>query len=79
MYDDDAADEELRVAVTAVVDTGTIAWLLLDANETEVEDDDKEAEATAEAHRDVELRAAAEGTKVATERVKVAEEEAVRR
>jgi hypothetical protein len=34
----------------AVVATGTTAWLLVDGDETEVEDDDKEA--ASEAQRD---------------------------
>jgi hypothetical protein len=51
MYDDDAEDKELRIAATAMVATGTTAWLLVDGDETEVEDDDddEEAEATVEA------------------------------
>jgi hypothetical protein len=51
MYGDDVADEESRVAATAVVAAGTMAWLLLDGDETEVEeeDDDEKAEAAAEA------------------------------
>jgi hypothetical protein len=48
MYVDDAADEEPRVAATAVVATGTTAWLLVDDDETEVEADDKDEEAKAE-------------------------------
>jgi hypothetical protein len=48
MYGDDAADEALRVTVTAVVATGTKAWLLLDGDETEVEDDNVEAAVEAE-------------------------------
>jgi biotin carboxyl carrier protein len=78
MYGDDAADEELRVAATAMVATKTTTWLLLDGDEMEVEDDDdeEEAEAAAEAQRDVELRAAAERAKEAAEaeRVKAAAE-----
>jgi hypothetical protein len=59
MYIDDAADEQSRVAATAVVAVGTTAWLLVDGDETEVEDDDdeEEAEAAAEAERDAQLRA----------------------
>jgi hypothetical protein len=48
MYVDDAADEEPRVAATAVVATGMTVWLLVDDNETEVEADDKDEEAEAE-------------------------------
>jgi hypothetical protein len=48
MYGDDAANEALRVAVMAVVATGTKAWLLLDGDEREVEDDDMEAAVEAE-------------------------------
>jgi hypothetical protein len=49
MYGDNAADEESRVAVTAVVAVGMTAWLLVDGDEREVEDDDEEEEAQAEA------------------------------
>jgi hypothetical protein len=84
MYGDDAADEESRVAATAVVAIGTTVWFLVDGDETEVEDDDddKEAEAAVEAHHNVELHAVAEHVKATAEeevvakRVKVAEEEA---
>jgi hypothetical protein len=70
MYGDDAADEESRVATTAVVAVGTTAWLLIDGDETEVEDDDDndvEVEAATEAQRDTELRAAEVRVKAAAE------------
>jgi hypothetical protein len=58
-YVNDTADEESRVAVTAVVAAEMPAWLLVDGDETEVEDDDEEEETeAAEAERDAELRAA---------------------
>jgi hypothetical protein len=47
MYDDDAEDKESRIAATAMVAAETTAWLLVDGDETEVEDDDKEEEAKA--------------------------------
>jgi hypothetical protein len=48
MYIDDAANEEPRITATAVVATGTMAWLLVDDDETEVEADDNDEEAEAE-------------------------------
>jgi hypothetical protein len=60
-----------------VVAAATIAWLLLDGDETEVEDDDDddEAKAAAEAQRDVELHAATErATAAEAEYVKAATE-----
>jgi hypothetical protein len=68
MYGDDAEDEESRIAATAMVAAGTTAWLLVDGNETEVEDDDdEEVEATTEAHRDAEQRAVEVRVKAAAE------------
>jgi hypothetical protein len=52
MYGDDATDEESRIAATTMVPSGTMAWLLLDGDKTNVEDDDDDEEA--EAQRDVE-------------------------
>jgi hypothetical protein len=70
MYGADAADEESRVAATAMLAAGTTAWLLIDSDEAEVEDDDdvdEEAEAAAKAQRDVELHAAELRVKAAAE------------
>jgi hypothetical protein len=80
IYDNNAADEESHIAATAMVAARTTAWLLVDGDETEVEDDDDEEtedyddneETEAEAQRDVELCAAAERVKAAAP-----EEEAV--
>jgi hypothetical protein len=74
MYGDDAADEESRIAATAVVAVGTTAWLLVDGDETEVEDDDddEEAEAAVEAQRDAKLRAVEVRVKAAAEPAKQA-------
>jgi hypothetical protein len=47
MYDGDTADEESRVAVMVVVAARTTAWLLIDGDETEVEDDCDNEEADA--------------------------------
>jgi hypothetical protein len=59
MYGKDAEDEELRIAATAMVAVGTATWLIVNSDETKVEDDDndEEAEATVEAQRDADLRA----------------------
>jgi hypothetical protein len=69
-----------RVAATAVVATGKTAWLLLDGDETEVEDDDKdETEAAVEAERDAELRAMEAERVAAAEAKRVVEAEAAER
>jgi hypothetical protein len=74
MYGDDAEDKEPRVAATAMVAAGTTAWLLVDSDETKVEDDDEEA--AAEALRDAELHAAEVCVKVAAEAERAASAEA---
>jgi hypothetical protein len=80
MYGDDAADEESCVVVTAMVATGMTTWLLVNGDETKVEDDDKEeeAEAAAEAQRDAQLRATEVCIKAAAEAESVATAEAER-
>jgi cellobiose-specific phosphotransferase system component IIB len=63
-----------------MVAAGMTTWLLVNGDETKVEDDDKEeeAEAAAEAQRDAQLRAAEVRVKVAVEAEPVAMAEAER-
>jgi hypothetical protein len=88
MYGDDATDEELCITATIVLAAGTMAWMLVDGEETVVEDedDDEEAEAAADAQRDghlraaeVRIKAAAEAERAATDADRVAEAEAEER
>jgi hypothetical protein len=54
MYIDDTATEESHAVTATMVAAGrTSTWLLVDGNETEVEEDDEDEEA----ERDAELRA----------------------
>jgi hypothetical protein len=56
MYIGDATAEESCTATAAVVAVGrTSAWLLVDGDDTKVEDDDKDEEAEAETERDTKL------------------------
>jgi hypothetical protein len=53
MYGDDAIDEESRITTMAVVAVRMTVWLLFDSDDMDMEDnDDKEAEAAVEGHRD---------------------------
>jgi hypothetical protein len=67
------AMEATKVATMVAVAAGMTVWLLVDGDETEVEDDE---EAAAEAHRDTQLRATKVHAKAAAEAERVATAEA---